>query len=195
MCNWKPVEIIEHKRVMLLPVAGKLVNAALESAMQGPLYRTWDMYLHTAKAKADFRAHHADAAALWHPDDWRLNLAAMASDPWTANGVVGVQTLRATDFANTRTVHMAMWVGASHQRRGGAKIMGQAAISFAHHHLGATTLVHETHPSNAASCALAESLGYTIASTGDRVVRYELHPPADTPDVKVYGLKPWMFGL
>lgn len=93
--------------------------------------------------------------------------ATLAPERWSVNflvrehgRVLGTQSLHATDFAVRREVDSGSWLGRRHQGRGIGTEMRAAVLTFAFHHLGATTARSAAFIDNSASSAVSRHLGY-----------------------------------
>ena len=86
--------------------------------------------------------HHWEARASWSPARWSLDLAV-----WHEGELVGVQTVRAHDFAVRRTVQTASWLHRSRQGAGIGTEMRRAALHLAFAGLGAGRAETEAHES------------------------------------------------
>ena len=109
---------------------------------------------------ADDRAHNLlrscwDAAASWHPTDWRLFLGVFAG-----GRPVGQVTLRARDFAVVREVTSFSWFGLEHHGHGYGTQARTGLLSLAFNHLDAVAATSEVFQDNHASQAVSRRLGY-----------------------------------
>jgi RimJ/RimL family protein N-acetyltransferase len=132
--------------------------------------------------------------ASWSPADWQLPMAVVVDGQ-----PVGLQDLRATDFAALRTVETGSWLGRAWQGRGIGTEMRAAALTLAFEGLGARRALSSAHEGNEASRRVSEKLGYRpdgIAFTAPRGVeivqqRYRLDREAfhaDQWQVEIDGL-------
>ncbi|WP_247648776.1 GNAT family N-acetyltransferase [Saccharomonospora xinjiangensis] len=80
--------------------------------------------------------HQWRTLAEWSPDDWRLNLCVVRGGT-----VVGMQSLRARQFAVTREVGTGSWLGRAHQGQGIGIEMRAAVLHLAFACLGAEDAV------------------------------------------------------
>ncbi|WP_047871325.1 GNAT family N-acetyltransferase [Nocardiopsis sp. RV163] len=148
--------------------------------------------------------HNLGVLASWKPRDWGLNLVVVHE-----GAVVGVQDMRARDFAVTRQVGTGSWLGRAHQGRGIGTEMRAAVLHLAFEGLGAVAAVSSVFEGNTASERVCERLGYRgngfdlIEVRGERVVEnhYRLTrrdwAQHRTVPVAVTGLEPCLpfFGL
>ncbi|MFK4730675.1 GNAT family protein [Agromyces mediolanus] len=89
------------------------------------------------------------------PNEWNLLLAVVED-----GRPIGVQDLRATNFAELRTVSSGSWLTRARQGLGFGAEMRAALLLFAFDHLGATVAESEAYDWNAASRAVSTKLGY-----------------------------------
>lgn len=130
--------------------------------------------------------HHWAARASWSAVRWSLDLAV-----WHEGELVGVQTVRAQDFAVRRTVQTASWLHRSRQGAGIGTEMRRAALHLAFAGLGAQRAETEAHESNLASLTVTARLGYRpngedlrIDAHGRRrVLRFVLEVDDRPPDL------------
>jgi len=92
---------------------------------------------------------------LWTPYQWTLELAVFAH-----GRPVGVQQMRARDFAVLREVKSASWLGLEHQGRGVGSEMRAAMLHLAFAGLDAEHAVTESFTDNPAPLAVSRKLGY-----------------------------------
>lgn len=104
----------------------------------------------------DVLGGHWEQLAQWRPSHWRLGLGVFVG----GETPVGIVTLRARDFAVTREVSTASWLGLDHQRRGYGTEARVGVLALAFDHLGATDATTEVFPDNAASQGVSRRLGY-----------------------------------
>ncbi|MFD6948972.1 GCN5 family acetyltransferase [Nocardiopsis sp. TSRI0078] len=135
--------------------------------------------------------------ASWTPRDWNLNLVVVHE-----GAVVGIQDMRARDFAVIRQVGTGSWLGRAHQGRGIGTEMRAAVLHLAFAELGAVAAVSSVIEGNRASERVCERLGYRadginlIEVRGKRAVehRYRLTrqdwEAHRTVPVTVTGLEP-----
>lgn len=133
--------------------------------------------------------------ASWTPEAWKLPLAVVVG-----GHPVGVQELRATDFAHLRTVETGSWLGMTRQGAGLGTEMRAAALHLAFEGLGATTAVSAALAGNEASRRVSEKLGYRphgygfVAPRGtpvrqDRFLLLREDFPADRWPARIEGLE------
>lgn len=89
------------------------------------------------------------------PDEWNLLFAVLED-----GRPIGVQDLRATNFAALRTVSSGSWLTRSRQGLGLGTEMRAALLMFAFDHLGATVAESEAYEWNSPSLAVSMKLGY-----------------------------------
>src|SRR5215470_14638094 len=104
--------------------------------------------------------------AAWRPSDWTLDLMVVHKGT-----IVGMQGLKATDFAVVREVHTGSWLGLRHQGQGIGTEMRAAVLSLAFDDLGAETARSDAHSDNAASIGVSRKLGYAADGTEQFMVR------------------------
>ncbi|OOC56330.1 MULTISPECIES: GNAT family N-acetyltransferase [Nocardiopsis] len=141
--------------------------------------------------------HNLGRMASWTPKDWNLNLVVVHE-----GAVVGVQDMRARDFAVVRQVGTGSWLGRAHQGRGVGTEMRAAVLHLAFAELGAVAAVSTVNEGNRVSERVCERLGYQrdgidlVEVRGKRVVqnRYRLTREGweahRTASVTVTGLEP-----
>jgi RimJ/RimL family protein N-acetyltransferase len=93
--------------------------------------------------------------ASWKPTDWALPLVVREEDT-----VVGIQELRAKDFAITGQVSSGSWLGQVYQGHGIGKEMRAAVLHLAFEGLGAKRATSGAFDDNPASLAVSRRLGY-----------------------------------
>src|SRR5579859_3802059 len=94
--------------------------------------------------------------ASWQPANWEISFVV------THQGtIVGVQGLKAADFAILREVHTGSWIGRRYQGRGIGTEMRAAVLSLAFDDLHAGYARSTAHSDNAASLGVSRRLGYT----------------------------------
>jgi RimJ/RimL family protein N-acetyltransferase len=96
-------------------------------------------------------------------ESWRLSFAVL-----DAGRVIGVQDVRAQDFARVRTVSTGSWLGREHQGHGSGKEMRAAVLHFAFAGLGAVIAQSAAFVDNAPSIGVSRALGYV--SDGEELV-------------------------
>jgi RimJ/RimL family protein N-acetyltransferase/ribosomal protein S18 acetylase RimI-like enzyme len=111
----------------------------------------------------DTVAHHMANLRDWSPENWTLSLVAFL------DGLpVGVQALRATDFAETHEVDTGSWLGRAHQGQGLGTEMRAGALVLAFERLGARRAVSGAIQGNPQSLGVSRNLGYEV--TGESTV-------------------------
>jgi RimJ/RimL family protein N-acetyltransferase len=128
----------------------------------------------------------------WTPESWQLPLAVVLE-----GRPVGIQELRATDFAALRTVETGSWLGRDYQRQGLGTEMRAAVLALAFDGLGAEVATSAAIEGNAASRRVSEKLGYEpngeslVAPRGTAVVehRYRLRRERWDPDRYPVGIE------
>jgi RimJ/RimL family protein N-acetyltransferase len=93
--------------------------------------------------------------AEWSPDKWNFTGAVFVEGQ-----VIGVQDIRATLFAQVRSVETGSWLGTRHQGRGLGKEMRQAILHLAFAGLGAEEAHSGAFDDNAASLGTSRAVGY-----------------------------------
>jgi len=104
--------------------------------------------------------------ASWEPANWELSFAVVHQ-----GDVVGVQALKAADFAILREVHTGSWIGRRYQGRGIGTEMRAAVLSLAFDDLHAEHARSTAHSDNAASLGVSRKLGYVDDGVDHLVVR------------------------
>jgi RimJ/RimL family protein N-acetyltransferase len=124
---------------------------------------------------ADFLGYHELRRREWSPGEWHLELAVrLEGEP------VGVQAIKATNFAATRTVMTGSWLGRPFQGRGVGTEMRTAVLELAFRGLGADAARSGAIDGNVASFRVSEKLGYrqvgrsTVAPRGLEVGHADL---------------------
>ncbi|RZU51141.1 RimJ/RimL family protein N-acetyltransferase [Krasilnikovia cinnamomea] len=140
----------------------------------------------------------------WQPDDWSLNLVAVADGV-----VVGTQDVRARTFAALREVGTGSWLGRAHHGRGYGTEMRAAVLHLAFEGLGAEYATSAAFADNDASYGVSRKLGYADDGVDRHLVRGAVvvsrrlrldragWAAARTVPVSIEGLAPClpMFGL
>lgn len=104
--------------------------------------------------------------ATWTPQSWSLPLAVFL------NGhTVGMQTVRAAEFAVLREVTTGSWLGLDHQGQGIGTEMRAAALHLAFDGLEARYATSGAREDNAASHRVSTKLGYVDDGVERHVVR------------------------
>ncbi|GAA0936769.1 GNAT family protein [Nonomuraea longicatena] len=98
---------------------------------------------------------HLGALAAWRPDEWHAPFAVVHEGE-----TVGVQSLRASEFATTREVGTGSWLGLAWQGKGIGTEMRAAVLHLAFRGLGAETATSSAFVDNPASLAVSRKLGY-----------------------------------
>ncbi len=93
--------------------------------------------------------------AEWTPDDWSLSLAVVLD-----GRAIGIQDVRARDFAVVREVASGSWIGMRYQGRGLGTEMRAAILELAFAGLGALTATTGAHTDNPSSLGVTRKLGY-----------------------------------
>lgn len=99
--------------------------------------------------------HHYRSMASWSPESWQLHLHVSVERRF-----VGIQTVEAEHFRETRTAETGSWLLRTEQGRGVGTLMRQAALAFAIDELGAEILTSGAFIGNHASEAVSRKLGY-----------------------------------
>ncbi len=99
--------------------------------------------------------HYWSARAATTPDAWVLHLVVLLD-----GRPIGVQDLRATSFATTRTISSGSWLTRTEQGKGYGTEMRAAMLIFAFDHLGAEVAESGAYEWNARSLAVSRRLGY-----------------------------------
>ena len=122
-----------------------------------------------------FLLHWWRSRGSWSPARWQLTLAAVVD-----GRPVGMQDMMATDFAITRVVTSASWLGREFHGRGFGTEMRAAILALAFDGLGAEVANSGYFEGNAASARVSEKLGYLPdgdeihAVDGSRVVEHKV---------------------
>ena len=104
--------------------------------------------------------------ASWEPANWEISFVIVHQ-----GDVVGVQGLKAADFAILGEVHTGSWLGRGYQGRGIGTEMRAAVLSLAFDELRAEYARSTAHRDNAASLGVSRKLGYVDDGTEHLVVR------------------------
>jgi RimJ/RimL family protein N-acetyltransferase len=104
--------------------------------------------------------------ATWTPQGWSLPLAVFLD-----GRVVGMQDIRAAEFAVLREVTTGSWLGRAHQGQGIGTEMRAAALHLAFDGLGAEYATSGARDDNAASHRVSTKLGYEDDGVERHVVR------------------------
>ena len=159
-----------------------VAEAGIHDADAMPFGVAWTDHLE----EESFLAHHAIALESATPAEWTLNLVA-----FSGGEPIGAQALRATSFAETRTVDTGSWLGRAWQGRGLGTEMRTAALTFAFDHLGARRATSGAIERNPQSLGVSRKLGYLevgshLVSPRGRPVEHvdlEVTPEGFTPTV------------
>lgn len=121
---------------------------------RSPFIVPWDE-LASPAFERQFLLHWWHERGSWSPSDWKLGLAVIADgEP------IGIQDVRADDFARSRTVRTGSWLGRPFHRRGYGTEMRAAVLWFAFEELGAVVAESGYIDDNGASARVSEKLGY-----------------------------------
>ena len=93
----------------------------------------------------------------WTPEHWALELAVFDDE---SGRPLGVQELRAKNFAALGEVETASWLGVEHQGRGFGTEARMAVLHLAFGELGAEYALSASFVDNASSIAVSRKLGY-----------------------------------
>ncbi|QAY72155.1 N-acetyltransferase [Agromyces protaetiae] len=160
-------------RLELRPVRDEDLPALAEAALAGihepdrmPFAVPW-----TDQSPADLPGH--TARFVWgtransHPGAWTILFSVIE------DGVpIGIQDVRAMNFATTRTIHSGSWITKSRQGRGIGTEMRAAILAFAFDRLGAEYAESGAATWNDASIGVSRKLGYRE----NGVHRFEVRP-------------------
>ena len=94
------------------------------------------------------------------PEEWELPLGI-----WAGDRMIGCQDIRATRFAERRTVTTGSWLTLDAHGKGYGKLMRQAMLVFAFDHLGAQRAESSAVLGNAPSFAVSHGCGYVDNGT------------------------------
>ncbi|GLW74018.1 putative succinyl-CoA transferase [Kitasatospora phosalacinea] len=119
-----------------------------------PFGSTWAYGTPTERARAVLRSHWR-AQATWTPEEWSLPLAVFVD-----GHPVGVQSVRATDFALRREILSGSWLALPHHGRGLGTAARAAMLHLVFAGLGATDATSHCYADNAPSLAVSRRLGY-----------------------------------
>lgn len=143
-----------------IPELVELVRAGIQAPGQPmPFLRDWHAQPFDPGAPEGFPT--ASLAWWWRqrstctPQEWHLALVVRHE-----GRVVGMQDLRARDFARTRHVESGSWLGLEHQGRGTGTLMRRLAVGFAFDELGARSCGSAYVVGNHASAAVSRKVGY-----------------------------------
>ncbi|MHB1526823.1 MAG: GNAT family N-acetyltransferase [Candidatus Dormibacteria bacterium] len=99
--------------------------------------------------------YHLLQVAQWRPERWCFNPVAIHE-----GRVVGIQDLRAEEFAVSRSFSTGSWLGREHQGRGFGKEMRAAILHLGFATLGAEEALTSAFSDNPASIRVTRGLGY-----------------------------------
>lgn len=149
------------------------------------------------RLQRDFVRFHWRLRADVAPEAWHLSLGVFhAGEP------IGVQDVLAKDFAATRSVETASWLGTPFQGRGFGRRIRTAVLALAFEHLDAEEARSSAREDNRPSRRVSEILGYAedgterIATRGEgaTLVRYRMDRDAwrahEREPVTVDGVEP-----
>ena len=140
---------------------GELAERGIHPTGEMPFAVSWTDRIGAPEFRTEFGAFHRGQLAAWTPEEWHLNLLV-----WKGGGLVGTQTLLASDFARRREVATGSWVGAAHQGRGIGTEMRAAVLELAFSGLGAVAATSGWLEGNRASARVSEKLGYRETGVG-----------------------------
>jgi RimJ/RimL family protein N-acetyltransferase len=133
-----------------------------------PFTLAWTDQPPAERARSVVRAHWATLGA-WTPHRWVLPLAVFHS-----GHIVGLQELKAFDFAVRREVSTFSWLGLEHHGQGIGTEMRAAVLHLAFAELGAQEAVSAAFVDNPASIAVSRKLGYAPDGVQRDMARGEL---------------------
>ena len=110
--------------------------------------------------------HHWATRAAWRPEAWEVHFLVRLDGQ-----VIGVQSVRAKDFATLRQIGSGSWLGMRFQGEGIGTEMRAAILMFAFDQLGARTARSEAFLDNPKSAAVSRKLGYAPDGTEVRTRR------------------------
>ncbi|MFD8596643.1 GNAT family N-acetyltransferase [Kitasatospora sp. NPDC059646] len=119
-----------------------------------PFRSDWAYETPVERARSVLRAHWRSQAD-WAPDAWALPLVVFDD-----GRPVGVQSLRAGDFAIRREILSGSWLGIDHHGRGLGTEARAAMLHLAFAGLGTESAISASFADNAASIAVSRKLGY-----------------------------------
>jgi RimJ/RimL family protein N-acetyltransferase len=186
-----------------LAALADVVRAGVHDPAVMPFMVPWSDAAPDERARAVLQ-YHWGRWATWTPTRWFLELVVVR-----AGVVVGVQAMRADEFAARRSVATGSYLGLAHQGQGTGKLMRHAVLHLAFAGLAAHEARSEALDGNDASHAVSRALGYAevgteIASprvTAVTATRYvltrERWAAAERPAVVIEGLDPCrgLFGI
>jgi RimJ/RimL family protein N-acetyltransferase len=133
---------------------GELAAAGVHDSVVQPFAVAWTDGPPDQVVRSTFQFHwHCWSA--WIPDDWALNLVAIAD-----GRVVGTQSLGAENFGVLREAGTGSWVGRAEQGRGYGTEMRAAVLELAFTGLGAEFVTSSAFADNHASYRVSRKLGY-----------------------------------
>ncbi len=135
---------------------GELAAQGVHRLDERPFLTPWAEGSPQERARSVVRGHWSRLSS-WSPTDWCLGLGAFRS---TSGEPLGVFTLRSSDFAVTREVATASWLGLRHQRKGFGTEARLGLLTLAFDHLEATDATTEVFPDNHSSQGVSRKLGY-----------------------------------
>ncbi|MFD8483050.1 GNAT family N-acetyltransferase [Kitasatospora sp. NPDC059673] len=119
-----------------------------------PFRSTWSYGTPVERARSVLKAHWRSQAE-WTPEGWALPLVV-----FDEGRPVGVQSLRATEFAIRREILSGSWLGIEHHGRGLGGEARAAMLHLAFDGLAADSAISASFTDNAASAAISRRLGY-----------------------------------
>ncbi|MFJ5927026.1 GNAT family N-acetyltransferase [Kitasatospora sp. NPDC092948] len=119
-----------------------------------PFRSAWSYEPPAERARSVLKAHWRSQAE-WTREDWLLPLVV-----FDEGRPVGVQSLRATDFAIRRETLSGSWLGVEHHGRGLGTEARSAVLHLAFAGLAAESATSGSFTDNAASVAISRRLGY-----------------------------------
>lgn len=137
-----------------------LAFAGIHEPGEMPFAGPWSV-LPSPEFEWGFIRYHWRARGEWAPEHWTLELGVFQDGT-----PIGMQGMRAGDFARLRAVSSGSWLGRGHQGRGLGKEMRVAMLALAFDGLGAELAETEAFMDNERSIGVSRSVGYEENGTG-----------------------------
>ncbi len=171
-------------RLVLTPVADSHLPALVAAAQSGvhdpaemPFDTPW-ANVPAANLGPDMSRHIWRSRAATAPEHWDVQFAVLLDGT-----PIGVQDVRADDFAVLRQISTGSWLQRAHQGRGLGAEMRAALLMLAFDHLGATKAESAAFADNHQSLRVSEKLGY--AANGTRRVQRRPGEPVESRELVV----------
>ena len=136
------------------PEVLEAIHGGVHPPGEMPFYVPWTD-AEGADLEQAFLQYHWSVRAETAPEAWALELGV-----WHEGRFVGVQAVRTSDFAVTRTGETGSWLAMAHQGRGIGTLMRQALCVTCFDHLGFTEVTSGAFRDNPASLGVSRKVGY-----------------------------------